>query len=68
MSVSTPSRDDFAALLDESLHGREMLEGQVVHGLVVGVEKGVLGLGGLDRGPFGPLGLGYGPAADPGRA
>ncbi|WAC47191.1 30S ribosomal protein S1 [Asticcacaulis sp. SL142] len=39
MSDYNPSRDDFAALLDESLHGREMLEGQVVHGLVVGVEK-----------------------------
>ncbi|MDC7682946.1 30S ribosomal protein S1 [Asticcacaulis sp. BYS171W] len=39
MSDYNPSRDDFAALLDESLHGREMLEGQVVHGLVVGIEK-----------------------------
>ncbi|ESQ80814.1 30S ribosomal protein S1 [Asticcacaulis sp. YBE204] len=39
MSDFNPSRDDFAALLDESLHGREMLEGQVVHGLVVGIEK-----------------------------
>ncbi len=34
-----PSRDDFAALLDESMHGRDMLEGQVIHGLVVAVEK-----------------------------
>ncbi len=34
-----PSRDDFAALLDESMHGRDMLEGQVIHGVVVGVEK-----------------------------
>jgi len=39
MSDYNPSRDDFAALLEESLHGRDMLEGQVVHGLVVGVEK-----------------------------
>jgi small subunit ribosomal protein S1 len=39
MSNYNPSRDDFAALLDESLQGRDMLEGQVVHGLVVGVEK-----------------------------
>lgn len=39
MSTYNPTRDDFAALLDESLHGREMLEGQVVHGLIVGVEK-----------------------------
>ncbi|WP_068877778.1 MULTISPECIES: 30S ribosomal protein S1 [unclassified Phenylobacterium] len=34
-----PSRDDFAALLDESLGGRDFMEGQVVHGLVVAVEK-----------------------------
>jgi small subunit ribosomal protein S1 len=39
MSDYNPSRDDFAALLDESLNGRDMLEGQVVHGLVVGIEK-----------------------------
>ena len=34
-----PSRDDFAALLDEQLAGRDLVEGQVVHGKVVGVEK-----------------------------
>ncbi len=34
-----PSRDDFAALLDESLGGRDLMEGQVVHGKVVAVEK-----------------------------
>ncbi len=34
-----PTRDDFAALLDEQLTGRDLNEGQVVHGLVVGVEK-----------------------------
>ena len=39
MSDYNPSRDDFAALLDESMHGRDMLEGQVIHGLIVGVEK-----------------------------
>ncbi len=39
MSDYNPSRDDFAALLDESLQGRDMLEGQVVHGLIVAVEK-----------------------------
>ena len=37
--VMNPSRDDFAALLDEQLSGRDLNEGQVVHGLVVGVEK-----------------------------
>ncbi|HEX6866335.1 MAG TPA: 30S ribosomal protein S1, partial [Caulobacteraceae bacterium] len=34
-----PSRDDFAALLEENFGGREFMEGSVVHGNVVGVEK-----------------------------
>ena len=34
-----PSRDDFAALLDQSMGGRDFMEGQVVHGKVVGIEK-----------------------------
>jgi len=34
-----PSRDDFSALLEESLGGRDLLEGQVVHGKVVAIEK-----------------------------
>ncbi|MFZ5717831.1 MAG: 30S ribosomal protein S1 [Pseudomonadota bacterium] len=34
-----PTRDDFAALLDESLGGRDFMEGQVVHGKVVAIEK-----------------------------
>src|SRR5690349_16268053 len=34
-----PSRDDFAALLDQSLGGRDLMEGQVVHGKVVAIEK-----------------------------
>jgi small subunit ribosomal protein S1 len=34
-----PSRDDFSALLDESLGGRDFMEGQVVHGKVVAIEK-----------------------------
>ncbi len=38
MSLS-PTRDDFSALLDESLGGRDFMEGQVVHGLVVAIEK-----------------------------
>ncbi|CAN7289158.1 30S ribosomal protein S1 [Brevundimonas sp. LjRoot202] len=38
----SPSRDDFAALLDETLQGRDLGEGQVVHGRVVGVEKDIL--------------------------
>ena len=38
----TPSRDDFATLLDESLAGRDLNEGSVVHGIVVGIEKDFL--------------------------
>ena len=38
----TPTRDDFAALLDEQLSGRDLGEGQVVHGRVVGVEKDIV--------------------------
>jgi small subunit ribosomal protein S1 len=34
-----PTRDDFSALLDESLGGRDFMEGQVVHGKVVAIEK-----------------------------
>ena len=34
-----PSRDDFSALLDESMGGRDFMEGSVVHGQVVAVEK-----------------------------
>ena len=34
-----PSRDDFAALLDESFGGRDIMEGTVVHGHVVAIEK-----------------------------
>ena len=39
MSEFNPTRDDFAALLDETLAGRDIIEGQVVHGRVVGLEK-----------------------------
>ena len=34
-----PSRDDFAALLAESMGGSDFAEGTVVKGLVVGIEK-----------------------------
>ena len=37
--VMNPSRNDFAALLDEQKAGRDMMEGQVIHGKVVGLEK-----------------------------
>ncbi|QGM47721.1 30S ribosomal protein S1 [Methylocystis heyeri] len=36
-----PSRDDFAALLDESYGGSDALEGSVIKGRVVGIEKDV---------------------------
>ncbi len=38
----SPTRDDFASLLDETLGGRDLGEGQVVHGRVVGVEKDII--------------------------
>ena len=38
MSLS-PSRDDFAALLEESMGGRDFAEGSVVQGKVVAIEK-----------------------------
>ena len=34
----TPSRDDFAALLDESLGSRGMVEGRVIPATVIAVE------------------------------
>src|ERR671918_419901 len=38
-SLSHPSRDEFAALLEESLTGTALQEGSVVKGTVVGIEK-----------------------------
>ena len=35
----TPTRDDFASLLDESFGGRDIMEGSVVKGLVAAIEK-----------------------------
>src|SRR6476469_8614986 len=40
-SVSHPSRDEFAALLEESLSGTALQEGSVVKGTVVAIEKDV---------------------------
>ncbi|MFN0265285.1 30S ribosomal protein S1 [Tepidamorphus sp. 3E244] len=36
---SSPSRDDFAAMLEESLNENSLAEGSVVHGRVVSIEK-----------------------------
>ena len=36
-----PTRDDFASLLDESMGGRDFMEGQVVQGKVVAIEKDI---------------------------
>jgi small subunit ribosomal protein S1 len=36
-----PTRDDFSALLDESMGGRDFMEGQVVQGKVVAIEKDI---------------------------
>jgi small subunit ribosomal protein S1 len=35
----SPTRDDFAALLDQSFGGRDFMEGTVVKGKVVAIEK-----------------------------
>jgi small subunit ribosomal protein S1 len=39
--VSHPSRDEFAALLEESLTGTALQEGSVIKGTIVGIEKDV---------------------------
>ena len=39
MSLQTPTREDFAALLEASLNQTEMVEGSVIKGTVVGFEK-----------------------------
>jgi small subunit ribosomal protein S1 len=66
--VMTPTRDDFAALLDEQMAGRDMMEGQVVHGKVVGIEKdfaivdvGLKTEGRIQMKEFGPTVDGVGP-------
>ena len=40
-SISQPSRDEFAALLEESLSDAALVEGSVVKGTVVSIEKDV---------------------------
>jgi len=39
MNVSQPSREDFAALLEESFAKTDIVEGSVVKGTVIGIEK-----------------------------
>ena len=34
-----PSRDDFAALLDESFSKSDSLEGSVIKGIIIAIEK-----------------------------
>src|SRR6201991_2584966 len=38
---ANPSREDFAALLEESFGGNDLQEGSVIKGTVVGIEKDV---------------------------
>src|SRR5580693_5986166 len=38
-SISSPSRDDFAAMLEASFEIRSPAEGSVVRGLIVGIEN-----------------------------
>ena len=40
-AAAAPSRDDFAAMLDESFHTGNLQEGAVIKGTVVGIEKDV---------------------------
>ncbi|MFY9699648.1 MAG: S1 RNA-binding domain-containing protein, partial [Rhodoplanes sp.] len=37
--ASTPMREDFAAMLEESFHHGNMQEGSVIKGIVVAIEK-----------------------------
>ena len=39
MPATQPSREDFAALLQESLAATDILEGSVVKGTVIAIEK-----------------------------
>jgi small subunit ribosomal protein S1 len=39
MAVASPTREDFAALLEESFQADALVEGAVVKGMVVGIEK-----------------------------
>ena len=39
MTVESPTREDFAALLDESFKADQLMEGSVVKGIVVAIEK-----------------------------
>src|SRR5436190_20770028 len=68
MSMS-PTQADFAALLDESLGGRDFMEGQVVHGKVVAIEKDFaiidVGLKTEGRVSLKEFGLGEGESKDP---
>ena len=63
MSAQTPicaqSREDFAALLEESFRSNEVAEGAVVKGKVVAIEKdvAVIDIGAEDRRPCGPQGI-----------
>ena len=41
MSVSTPSRDDFAAMLEESFAKTDLAEGYVTKGIITAIEKDV---------------------------
>ena len=38
-SVATPSRDEFAAMLDDMFGGADSFEGRVVHGTVTAIEN-----------------------------
>jgi small subunit ribosomal protein S1 len=41
MSVTSPSREDFAALLEESFAKNDLAEGYVTKGIITAIEKDV---------------------------
>ena len=51
-TATAPSREDFAAMLEESFSSGNLQEGSVIKGIVVGIEKdlAVIDVGAEDRG------------------
>ena len=54
MSQANPSREDFAALLQESFAANDLAEGYVAKGIVTAIEKDVAIVDVVDNHPTGP--------------
>ena len=63
MSQANPTREDFAALLQESFAANDLAEGYVAKGIVTAIEKDVAI---VDVGQFGAPSLVPGHGRDPG--